>query len=42
LLWGPGFDANRAERFTEKEANNTGVFIDDGHAIMGRLIGATI
>jgi 2,3-bisphosphoglycerate-independent phosphoglycerate mutase len=42
LLWGPGFEANGAERFTEAEANNTGVFIDNGHAIMGRLIGTTI
>jgi len=42
LLWGPGFEANGAERFTETEANNTGVFVDDGYAIMGRLIGTTI
>jgi 2,3-bisphosphoglycerate-independent phosphoglycerate mutase len=42
LLWGPGFEANGAKRFTEAEANNTGVLIDDGHAIMGRLIGTTI
>ena len=42
LLWGPGFEANGAKRFTEAEANNTGVLIDHGHAIMGRLIGTTI
>jgi 2,3-bisphosphoglycerate-independent phosphoglycerate mutase len=42
LLWGPGFMANGAERFTEAEASNTGVYIDDGHTIMGRLIGTTI
>jgi 2,3-bisphosphoglycerate-independent phosphoglycerate mutase len=42
LLWGPGFEANGAERFTEVEANNTGVFVDNGHAIMGKLIGTTI
>jgi len=37
LLWGPGFQANGAKRFTEAEAKNTSVFIDEGHTIMGRL-----
>jgi 2,3-bisphosphoglycerate-independent phosphoglycerate mutase len=38
LLWGPGFVSNRAERFTEAQAKSTGVFIDAGYTIMGRLI----
>jgi len=38
LLWGPGFDANGAKRFTEAEAKGTDVFIEEGHTIMGRLI----
>jgi 2,3-bisphosphoglycerate-independent phosphoglycerate mutase len=39
LLWGKGFTANGAERFTEAEARSTGVFIKEGYKIMGRLIG---
>ncbi|MBA7626298.1 2,3-bisphosphoglycerate-independent phosphoglycerate mutase [subsurface metagenome] len=39
LLWGPGFDANGAKRFTEIEAKSTGLFIDEGHTIMDRLMG---
>ena len=39
LLWGPGFTANGAKRFTEAEAKNTGLFIDPGYNIMGRLVG---
>ena len=39
LLWGPGFTANGAKRFTEVEAENTDFFIEDGYNIMGRLIG---
>ncbi len=39
LLWGPGFTANGARRFTEAEAKNTGFFIDPGCNIMGKLIG---
>ncbi len=39
LLWGAGFTANRAKRFTEAEAKRTGFFIEDGYNIMGRLIG---
>ena len=40
LLWGAGFTANGAKRFTESEAKSTGFFIDDGYNIMSRLIGA--
>ena len=39
LLWGPGFEANGASRFSEVEAVKTGLFIDSGYNIMGRLIG---
>jgi 2,3-bisphosphoglycerate-independent phosphoglycerate mutase len=39
ILWGPGFNANGVTRFTEAEAKKTGVFIDKGYKIMGRLIG---
>jgi 2,3-bisphosphoglycerate-independent phosphoglycerate mutase len=37
LLWGPGFTASGAKRFTEAEAKATGVFIEEGHNIMGKL-----
>jgi len=39
LLAGPGFTANGGKRFTEAEAKRTGLFIEEGYNIMGRLIG---
>ena len=39
MLWGTGFTANGAKRFTEAEAKNTGFFIEQGYNIMSRLIG---
>jgi len=39
MLWGDGFAASGAKRFTEDEAEKTGLFIDPGYNIMGRLIG---
>jgi len=39
MLWGTGFTANGAKRFTEAEARNTGLFLKQGHHIMGKLIG---
>ena len=39
LLWGPGFSSNGAQKFTEMEAKRTGLFMEDGYKIMGRLIG---
>jgi len=39
LLWGSGFTANGAKRLTEAEAKSTGLFIEEGYNIMGRLIG---
>ena len=38
VLWGSGFIANGAERFTEAEAKDTGIFIQEGYNIMGELI----
>ncbi len=38
MLWGAGFTANGGGRFTEAEAAKTGLFIDPGYNIMGRLI----
>ena len=38
MLWGPGFTSNGAKRFTETEAKKTGLFIDPGYNIMGRLL----
>jgi 2,3-bisphosphoglycerate-independent phosphoglycerate mutase len=39
LLWGEGFKPNGAENFSEIEAKNTGLFIEDGYKIMGKLVG---
>jgi 2,3-bisphosphoglycerate-independent phosphoglycerate mutase len=39
LLWGEGFKANGAKRFTEAEAKSTGLFIENGYNIIKRLIG---
>jgi 2,3-bisphosphoglycerate-independent phosphoglycerate mutase len=41
MLWGPGFSANGAKRFTEAEAKTTGVFVDKGYNIMRKLITAS-
>lgn len=38
MLWGAGFTANGAKRFTESEAKSTGLFIEEGYNIMSRLI----
>ncbi len=38
LLWGPGFTSSGAKRLTEAEAKSTGVFIEEGYKIMGRLV----
>ena len=39
MMWGSGLTPNGARRFTENEATNTGVFIDEGYRIMSRLLG---
>ena len=38
MLWGSGFMANGAKRLTEAEAKGTGVFLEEGYNIMGRLV----
>ena len=38
ILWGPGFKASGAKRFTEAEAKGTGVLVREGYNIMRRLI----
>jgi len=40
MLWGGGFTANGGKRFTESEAKSTGLFIEEGYNIMGRLVGS--
>ena len=37
-LWGPGFKASGAKRFTEAEARGTGVFVEEGYNIMHGLV----
>jgi len=39
MLWGPGFTANGAKKFTESEAKKVGFFVDNGYNIMSMLIG---
>jgi 2,3-bisphosphoglycerate-independent phosphoglycerate mutase len=39
LIWGKNIKANSMKRFTEDEAAKTGVFIEEGYKIMGKLIG---
>ncbi len=39
LLWGMGFSSNGARRFTEKEAQKAGLFVEEGYNIMKRLVG---
>jgi 2,3-bisphosphoglycerate-independent phosphoglycerate mutase len=38
VLWGQGFTASGAKRFTEAEATGTGVLVEEGYSIMRRLI----
>jgi len=38
MLWGDGFAANGARRFTEVEAKKPGLFLDPGYNIINRLI----
>jgi 2,3-bisphosphoglycerate-independent phosphoglycerate mutase len=38
MLWGKGIVSNGAGRFTEAEAGQTGVFIEEGYRIMSRLL----
>jgi 2,3-bisphosphoglycerate-independent phosphoglycerate mutase len=38
LLWGQGFAANGARRFTEAEAKRTGLLVENGYDIMTNLV----
>ncbi len=38
MLWGPGFIPNGAKRFTEAEAKSTGILIEEGYNITGKLM----
>jgi 2,3-bisphosphoglycerate-independent phosphoglycerate mutase len=38
LIWGKGVRANGAKRFTEAEAKKTGLFIEEGYKMMGKLV----
>ena len=38
MFWGPGFEANGAECFSEIEARRTGLKFKHGHQLMNRLI----
>ena len=38
LVWGPGFPANGARAFTEREARGTGLLVDPGHRLMARFV----
>ena len=38
MLWGPGFRASGARRFTEAEAKKTEVFIEEGYNIISSLM----
>jgi 2,3-bisphosphoglycerate-independent phosphoglycerate mutase len=38
VLWGSGFASNGAKRFTEAEAKNAGIFIEDGYNIITKLM----
>lgn len=39
LLWGDSFTSNGGSRFTESEAEKTGLFVEQAHTIMNRLTG---
>ncbi len=38
VLWGSGIESNGAKKYTEAQAKDTGIFIEDGYKIMDRLI----
>jgi 2,3-bisphosphoglycerate-independent phosphoglycerate mutase len=39
ILWGPGFEANGAAAYTEKEARATGFAVAPGHLLMSMFLG---
>jgi 2,3-bisphosphoglycerate-independent phosphoglycerate mutase len=38
-FFGDGFSSNGADSFSESSCGNTGLFVENGHALMGRLFG---
>ena len=38
LMYGEGFPAGRAKAFSEKEAQSTGFFVEEGHRLMDTFI----
>jgi 2,3-bisphosphoglycerate-independent phosphoglycerate mutase len=38
VLWGSGFSGNGAGRLTEAQAEGTGLFVAEGHTLLGRLL----
>lgn len=39
VLWGPGLQGSNATGFNEEAARSSGILIEDGHTLMGRLTG---
>ncbi len=39
VMWGPGFEANGAKAFTEKEARATGFAVAPGHLLLSKFLG---
>ena len=39
ILWGPGFEANGADAYTEEEARATGFAVAPGHLLMSMFLG---
>jgi len=39
VMWGPGIEAGSASRLTEAQAAATGLVIDPGWQLLGRLLG---
>ena len=37
VLWGPGFENNGAESFTENSAKSTGLFVEHGHDLVSMM-----
>jgi 2,3-bisphosphoglycerate-independent phosphoglycerate mutase len=38
VIWGKGFKSTEAKSFSEKEAEDTGIFVKDGYTIMSKLV----
>ncbi|MCX6012193.1 MAG: cofactor-independent phosphoglycerate mutase, partial [Chloroflexi bacterium] len=38
MIWGSGIRSNGVKRFTESEANSTGLFVEKGHTLLKKLV----